>query len=396
MSAAAFMTALFDAARSHQSWAETVLEELVRLESPSGDPDALASCARRLVGVLREEGLQVDIRSSGGLRHVRAETGSGRTALVLGHYDTVWPVGTLAEMPLRRENGRLYGPGVFDMKAGIVIALLALRALRDAGRRHERIVMLWTADEEVGSGTSRALIEEEARGADAVFVLEPALPDGGVKTARRGLGEFRIEASGIAAHAGVEPERGASAVHELVRQIAGVLALHEPSHGITINVGTIRGGSRPNVVAESAEALVDVRVASADAARRVAEAMARLAPVDPRVRITVSGGLNRPPFERTPAVEHLYMLARGLAASLGRELPDGATGGGSDGNLTAALGVPTLDGLGAHGGGAHARHEHIELDSLAFRGALLAGLLASGTMTQLRTDARDGRADHET
>ncbi len=374
------MTPLFDAARRHQPWAEDVLEALVRLESPSGDADALASCARGLVATLQGLGLQVGIRESGGLSHVRAETGEGRTALLLGHYDTVWPAGTLERMPLRREGGRLYGPGVLDMKGGIVIALLALRALRETGRRHGRIVMLWTADEEVGSGTSRALIEEEARGSDTVFVLEPALTGGGVKTARRGAGEFRIDVSGVAAHAGIEPERGASAVHELVRQIGAVLALHDPSGGIHVNVGTIRGGSRPNVVAESAEARVDVRVAAAAQAGRIAEAMAGLVPRDPRVRIAVSGGLNRPPFERTPGVGRLYLRARRLAAALGRELPEGETGGVSDGNLTAALGVPTLDGLGAHGAGAHALDEHVELDSLAFRGALLAGLLASDTM----------------
>lgn len=380
MPTAALMTTLFDAARSHQRWAEEVLEALVRLESPSGDADALASCARGLADTLRGQGLQVELRESGGLAHVRAETGAGRTVLLLGHYDTVWPVGTLERMPLRREGGRLFGPGVLDMKAGIVIALVALRALRETGRRHERIVMLWTADEEVGSGTSRALIEEEARGCETVFVLEPALAGGGVKTARRGAGEFRIAVSGVAAHAGIEPERGASAVHELVRQLGAVLALHDPSRGISINVGTIHGGSRPNVVAESAEARVDVRVAAAAGAGRIAEAMANLVSGDPRVRIDVSGGLNRPPFERTPGVERLYLKARRLAAALGRELPEGETGGVSDGNLTAALGVPTLDGLGAHGGGAHALDEHVELDSLAFRGALLAGLLASDTM----------------
>jgi glutamate carboxypeptidase len=375
------MPPLAAAAEAHRAWAEAILEELVRLESPSGDVAALARCADAIAGHLAALGMQAEIRAVEGGAHVRAEIGSGRSVLLLGHYDTVWPVGTLARMPLRREGGRLSGPGAFDMKGGIAIGMLAMRALADAGLLRRRVVMLWTSDEEVGSGSSRALVEAEARASDAVLVLEPALPGGGVKTARRGTGQFEIVAEGRAAHAGIEPERGASAVHELARQILAVLALHDPGRGVLVNVGTVAGGTRGNVVAERAHAQVDVRIGTAADAGRVAAALGGLAPVDARVRLSVTGGFSRPPFERTPAVGQLYQLARSLARALGRDLPEGGTGGASDGNFTAALGVPTLDGLGAHGGGAHALDEHVELESLPFRAALVAGLLASDTMT---------------
>ena len=355
------------------------LEHLVRCESPSDDPAALGRCAGELARALTELGMQVRMHSEGGRDHLRAETGAGGAqTLLLGHYDTVWPVGQLARMPIRREAGRLYGPGTYDMKAGIVIAMLALRALRDTQSPFGRIAMVWTADEETGSQTSRDMIEAEARRSQAVLVLEPSLPGGAVKTARKGVGEFHLRATGIAAHAGVEPEKGASAVHELARQIAAVLALDEPGRGLTVNVGTIRGGSRANVVAETASAEIDVRVPTLADADRVVAAITHLVPCDARVRLDITGGINRPPMERTPQVAALYERARRLAAALGRELSEGATGGGSDGNFTAALGVPTLDGLGAEGEGAHALHEHVRLDTLPFRAALVAGLLADG------------------
>lgn len=375
------MPPLAAAAEAHRAWAEEILEELVRLESPSGDEAALARCARAIAARLAALGMQVETRAVSGGAHVRAEIGTGPAVLLLGHYDTVWPVGTIERMPVRREGGRFHGPGAFDMKGGIVIGMLAVRALAEAALLRRRVVMLWTSDEEVGSGSSRALVEAEARASEAVLVLEPALPGGGVKTARRGTGEFGIAAEGRAAHAGIEPERGASAVHELARQILAVLALHDPARGVLVNVGTVEGGTRGNVVAERAHARVDVRIGSAADAERIVRALGGLEPADARVRLSVTGGFSRPPFERTPAVAQLYRRARALARALGRDLPEGSTGGASDGNLTAALGVPTLDGLGAHGGGAHALDEHVELASLPFRAALVAGLLASDTMT---------------
>jgi glutamate carboxypeptidase len=279
-------------------------------------------------------------------------------------------------MPVRREDGRLYGPGSYDMKAGIAMTLLAARILIDTNRLpSHRIAMIWTSDEEVGSDTSREILEAEARRSRAVFVLEPALAGGGVKTARKGVADFRIEATGISAHAGVEPDKGASAIHELAWQAVQLLALNDPSRGLTINVGCIAGGSRPNVVAAEATMDVDVRIPTAADVALVTTAITTLVPRDPRVRLRVTGGVNRPPMERTAGVAALYERAARIARQLGRELPEGATGGGSDGNFTAALGIPTLDGLGPDGAGAHALHEHVLVDSVPFRAALLAELL---------------------
>jgi glutamate carboxypeptidase len=309
--------------------------------------------------------------------HLRAEIGSGDAQiLLLGHYDTVWPVGQLERMPLREENGRLHGPGVFDMKAGLVIAWMAVRALRASGTAWPaRVVMLATSDEEVGSGTSRALIEAEAARSRAVLVLEPSLPGGAVKTSRKGVGEYRIEAHGVASHAGIEPQKGASAILELARTVLAVTELQDPARGLTINVGRIAGGIRSNVVAAHAVAEVDVRITTAVDAERVDRAMAALEARTPGVTLRVSGGINRPPLERTPGVLELFHHAREVAGALGTDLDEGATGGASDGNFTAALGVPTLDGLGPEGDGAHALHEHVLVDRLATRAALIAGLI---------------------
>jgi glutamate carboxypeptidase len=279
-------------------------------------------------------------------------------------------------MPLRRREGRLQGPGTFDMKGGIALALAALEALRATATPHPPITMLWTTDEEIGSATSREAIESEARRSAAVLVLEPALPGGALKTARKGCGEFEVTVHGISAHAGLDPGKGASAIHELATQIAVIERLQDLPRGISVNVGLISGGSRPHVVAEEARATVDVRAPSPAAADAVESAIRALHPARPGTRLTVTGGFERPPMERTAGVASLFARARAVAASLGHDLQEGSAGGGSDGNFTAALGIPTLDGLGALGDGAHAAHEFIDVPSLPFRAALLAGLLA--------------------
>lgn len=359
------------------------IEMLVRLESPSTDKAAVDRCGAELSRRLGALGADVEIlpqRERGD--HIRARlAGSGRPMLILGHFDTVWPVGTLERMPLRRDGDRLHGPGTFDMKAGIAIAMTAVSALRAAGRPQPPITMLWTTDEEIGSETSRAVIEAEARGAAAVLVLEPALPGGALKTARKGCGEFELTVHGVAAHAGVDPGKGASAIHELAAQIAAIERIQDLPRGISVNVGVVSGGTRPNVVAEEARALIDVRAPTREAADAVQAAFHALHPVKPGTRLTVKGGFERPPMERTPAVVRLFSLASAVASSLGRELQEGATGGGSDGNFTAALGVPTLDGLGAVGDGAHAAHEHVVMSALPWRAALVAGLLAAAGST---------------
>jgi len=371
------MRQLLNAAEAHHEWAVSVVKNLVHLESPSTDKVALDRCGGELARLLSGLGGSVTpLPQTAAGDHLRAEFGRGDTqVLVLGHFDTVWPIGQIESMPLRREDGRLYGPGTYDMKAGIAIAMLAVRVLTETARQcPHRIVLLLTTDEEIGSATSRPIIEAEARKSRAVFVVEPALGAGGVKTARKGIADYRVEARGIAAHAGVEPERGASAIHELIWQAARLSELADPPRGLTINIGRISGGTRSNVVAESAEMGVDVRIPTLADAERVSAVITSLTPKNPRVTLRVEGGVNRPPMERTPAVVALYEQARALAAELGVELAEGATGGVSDGNFAAALGVPVLDGLGAIGAGAHAVDEHIVIDSLALRGALLAGL----------------------
>jgi len=370
---------LRDFCRAAQPWLLETVEALVRIESPTTEKAAVDACGAELAARLAAIGGRVtrlprDARGD----HLLAEFGCGASQiLLLGHFDTVWPVGQLARMPLVRADGRLRGPGVFDMKSGIAIGMLAARALVETGAPlARRIVMLWTSDEEVGSQTSRGAIEDEARRSDAVLVLEPSLPGGAVKTARKGCGSFEVIVKGVSAHAGIEPQKGASAVHELAHQILRIAELQDLRRGVSVNVVQASGGLRSNVIPDEAHAIVDVRAPTLEAAAGVEDAFRSLRPVDGRTTVTAIGGFDRPPLERTPAVERLYNQARSVARELGVDLQEGATGGGSDGNFTAALGVPTLDGLGAVGDGAHALHEHIEIEPLADRAALVAGLIA--------------------
>jgi glutamate carboxypeptidase len=373
------MKNLLDYCEAHLAATVQTIETLVRLESPSTDKAAVDRCGTVLADMLRKAGAAVDVlpQQERG-NHLRARfAGEGRPVMFLGHFDTVWPIGTLERMPLGRDGDRLHGPGTFDMKAGIALALAAMEALRVTGTPRPPVTMLWTTDEEIGSGTSRATIEAEARQSAAVLVLEPALPGGALKTARKGCGEFELTVHGVAAHAGLDPGKGASAIHELAAQIAVIERFQDLPKGISVNVGLVSGGSRPNVVAEEARARIDVRAPTREAADAVESAFRSLHPIKAGTRLTIEGGFERPPMERTAAVTELFARASDVASSLGRALGEGSAGGGSDGNFTAAVGVPTLDGLGAVGDGAHAAHEHVDVTALPWRAALLAGLLVS-------------------
>lgn len=373
------MNGLLSACEREHDWLVDFIRQLVWHESPSTDREALERCAGYLASRLVEAGASIERLPAGSTAdHVLAEwTGTGPRVLIVGHFDTVWAVGQTARMPVREEDGKLFGPGVLDMKAGLAIGVLAARVVAEqsAASARPRVRMLATSDEEVGSATSRAAIERLARESDAVLVLEPALPGGAVKTSRKGVGEFEVIAHGLSSHAGADPAAGASAIHELARVIGALEALNDSTRGLSVNVGVIEGGTRSNVVAERARALVDVRIPRLADADDVRAALDALQPRNPRVRLEVRGGINRPPMERTSGVAWLYELARDVSRSMGRELAEGSTGGGSDGNFTAALGVPTLDGLGAIGDGPHALHEHVVVNELAARAALVAGVM---------------------
>lgn len=363
---------------SERDWLLDFIEALVAIESPSDDPQAVNRCGAELASRLSALGATITRAwSSTAGDHLRASFGEGdRQVLLLGHFDTVWPVGQLQRMPLKREGGNLYGPGTFDMKAGIGLATLATRAFMAQGPPGGmRIVMLWTTDEEVGSTTSRGIIEAEALKSEAVLVFEPSLPGGVLKTSRKGVGQFELLVRGVSAHAGLDPGKGASAIHELARQVLAIEQIQDPDRGITVNVGIAQGGSRANVVAAEARATVDARAVTLADANAVEHAMHSLAPILKGTSLEVTGGFDRPPLERSAGVVRLFEMARGVAGEMGLSLAEGAAGGGSDGNFTAALGVPTLDGLGAVGDGAHAVHEHVEIAALGPRAALIAGLL---------------------
>lgn len=350
------------------------LRVLVEAESPSTDKERCDRCADAVAQLFRSIA-GVDAR-----RHARATEGDhlelrfgtgDEPILILCHYDTVWDAGTLERLPFRIDGDRVTGPGSYDMKAGIVETAFALASARPS----RPVVVLVNSDEEIGSGSSRALIEERARSAAAVLVLEPATSGGAIKTARKGFADFRLQVEGRAAHAGVEPEKGVSAVEELARQILRLRELADPGRGTTINVGVVSGGTRSNVVAARAEALVDVRLASTAEMERVLPAISGLQAQAQGARLTVEGGMDRPPMERTEGVVRLARLAQEIAAEIGFPLPESSSGGVSDGNFTAALGVPTLDGLGPDGGGAHADSEHLLVSSWLRRTELLRRLI---------------------
>ncbi len=372
--------ALFDAIQPRRDALLSSLRSLVEHESPSLDKPALDGLAHTIGKRFEALGGRVDLIANeiGGL-HVRArfgpETGE-KPALVIGHYDTVWPMGTLAMMPFRVEGNVAFGPGIFDMKASLTLIEAALEAIRSLGLSHPRpLVVLFTSDEEIGSLRSRKLIESEALASAFTLVVEPPLSNGGLKTARKGNGMFNLSLEGRASHAGVEPEKGRNAIVELAHQILAIQAIARPEVGTTLNVGVIAGGSASNVVPAHASAEIDARIISASEATRVDAEMRALRPITPDIQLTLTGGFNRPPMERTPAVIGLYERVKAIGATLGLDLTEGSTGGASDGNFTAALGIPTIDGLGCPGADAHGVNEHILVDGLLERAALMAALL---------------------
>ena len=378
------MDSILSYVTSRQTEMCLLIRRFVECESPSDDPaavnrfvelvaDTVASFAeiRAYPGGSFGKHLTCEMRLPG-----RKKTGR---ILALGHSDTVWSLGTLRSMPFRRTDGRLFGPGVYDMKAGIVFLIFAVRALRELEIPvPSRVLLQLNSDEEVGSESSRPLTEKHARQSKAVLVLEPGTGrTGKLKTARKGVGGFTVVVRGRASHAGLDYQSGASAVLELAHQITRIAGLTQLERGITVNPGLISGGTRSNVVAAEARAEIDIRVRRQRDALALEKKLRALRPLDARCSIEISGGLNRPPMERSAGTVRLFRIARKLAAEFGIDLQESMSGGGSDGNFTAALGVPTLDGLGAVGEGAHALHEHILIDRMADRTALLAKLLAA-------------------
>jgi len=358
------------------------LEAFVCCESPSTEKAAADRCAALIADVWRRAGGQIELREpkhrgthllitySPSLNRSRGQL------LVLGHYDTVYATGTLAKMPFRKACGRVFGPGVFDMKAGIVQALFALRALRELDPPvSKRIVFLWTSDEEIGSESSRKLIEAEAKRSDAIFVLEPSLgPLGLLKTARKGVGEAEIIVHGRASHAGLAPEKGVNAIHELALQIARIREWNDPLHGISANAGIVEGGTRTNVIPDHAKAVIDLRARRIADMQTIEKRLHALQPILSGARVEVNGGFSRVPLERKHSAA-LFRRAQSLAKQMGLKVGECTAGGGSDGNFTAALGIPTLDGCGAVGDGAHSPGEYILAKTMPERAALLAAML---------------------
>ena len=358
------------------------LRQAVEIESPSQNPAAIDRMADFFAQEFRQRGASVEI-----LRHATAGsaviaefwrgTSQENPLLLLGHLDTVWDIGTLAEMPFRVQDGQAYGPGIYDMKSGIVCGLWAVQALTALNIIPPGPARFFlNADEEVSSLAFREELLAEARRARAVLVLEPAAAQGALKTSRKGVGEFQITVRGRSAHAGINPSAGVNAISELARQILRIEKLARAKRGLTVNVDVIQGGTRVNVIPELAVARVDVRVSSAADRDQIEKQIRALTPIHPQATLEITGGVNRPPMERKMA-RALFRKARALGRQMGLELKQAATGGGSDGNFTAALGIPTLDGLGGTGDGAHARHEHVVLRELPERAALLAALMAT-------------------
>lgn len=368
-----------------------LLRKMVEIESPSGNKTAVDACVALTAEHCRRLGGRVRMhrqREFGDLVEARFGPRRGRPVMLLGHLDTVWPLGTLRDMPFRIAEGRAWGPGVLDMKAGVAMALTAIEMLSAAGQLTRPVIMLLNSDEEVGSPCSRALTEKLAKECESVYVMEPAQGlSGAYKTARKGVGDYTVRVRGIASHSGVDFERGHSAVVELARQIGRIVGFTDLERGITVNPGIVGGGTRSNVIAAEAWAEVDIRIARKRDAAALDRKFRALRPFDRRCKVTVEGGLNRPPMERTRVNAALFRRAANIAASFGFSLDEAATGGGSDGNFTSALGVATLDGMGAVGEGAHARHESLLVDHLAPRTALLAAMITNGGK---RTSDRQG------
>ncbi len=355
-------------------------ERLVLAESPSDEKAAVDACGALAASHAAALGGRVKVhkqREFGDVIEARfgPRTAKDQRVLLLGHLDTVWPTGTLKTMPCRIIDGRLWGPGTLDMKAGVAMAFTAIELLTEVGLLNREIVLLLNSDEEIGSQVSRPITERIAATCGAVYVLEPA-QGLAYKTARKGTGNWRIDVKGVAAHAGVDFEKGASALRELARVIGTVSDWTGLKRGLTVSVGTAGGGTKTNVISAEAWCEVDVRIARKSDGSRIARKFAALKAIDPRCTLIVNGGVNRPPMERTPGTVRLYRKAQAFAADLGFALDEAATGGASDGNFTSALGIPTLDGMGAVGEGAHARHESVFLEHLAPRTAMLAAMLA--------------------
>jgi len=356
------------------------LRELVEVESPSHDKAAVdragllaAGWAEALDGSVKRH----KQRQFGDVLELRFGPARSRQerVLLLGHLDTVWPLGTLAMMPWREAEGKIYGPGVLDMKSGVVMALEAIAAVKELGAERP-VTLLLVSEEEIGSPISRPITEKLARQCGAAFVMEPA-QGLAYKTARKGVGHYQLRVQGVAAHAGVDFGRGHSAVLEMARLLQAVAGFTDLSKGLTVNPGVVRGGTQSNVVAAECVAEIDVRIVKASDAARVERMFRGLKVTDKACTLAITGGINRPPMERKPGTVRLFKQARALAAEMGLVLEEASTGGGSDGNFTAAVGVPTLDGMGAVGAGAHAAHEHVVKQHLVERTALLAGMIAS-------------------
>lgn len=357
-----------------------LLRTLVEMESYTKDKPRVDALAAFLSGEFGARGAEAEIlyepEAGNLLKAVWRSHLPTKPALVLGHLDTVFPTGTIEKQPFRIEGGKVFGPGVFDMKSGIAVSLLACEAFQagaaDPGRE---VIFFFTSDEETGTAAGLPHLIKAAEACRAVFCLEPSLPGGGVKTSRKGVCSYVVRTRGVAAHAGIDYEKGASAILELCRLVSHLYGLNDPSRGITVNVGTIRGGTAVNVVPEAAEAEVDIRFSRAEDGSEIENRIRSLESSDPRCTIRISGGIDRPPLRRSEAVLDLYRMARRAAAAFDVDLREGATGGGSDGSYTAAKGIPTLDGLGCRGDGAHSGGEYIELSDLPLRAAILCRLL---------------------